>query len=483
MSKTIKNFLQQPSFFIILFVAGVFVAALVLQPYRILSYGVLLAGVIISLLLVGLKKTAMPLILLILGMSYFWFFSSSLHNITAGCREVSITSNPESDGITSKFAVKDLSGARAFVAVKSDLNLQYSDKVGLCFKEYNVISSDPSYARYLKARYLTDEYIKDPEIEFLTSGKSPLRYLYAFSASVSKTLGSVFIGDTGALAKGLILGGSQGFSHSFVESLRNSGTTHLVAVSGYNVSIITIILFQIIRQALSRRAAVITTISVLLIFCLLTGATASVLRASLMGFLYILSKTIGRRGAAANSLFVAAFLMVLINPFSIWDVGFELSFAATLGLVVLEGPLRIIFSRFINVPEGILTSVSSTLAAQLFTLPILLFSFGQVSLLAPVANVLILPFVPLTMLMVAITYIALKTIPVLGVFVAGLSQVLLDYIIAVIKFFGGFSFSALTIEGLNWIWLVLLILIVYLLAAALKKFSKRIILTKDEYTP
>ena len=137
-----------------------------------------------------------------------------------------------------------------------------------------------------------------------------------------------------------------------------------------------------------------------------------------MGFLYLFAKCIGRRGATTNALFVAALIMILYNPYSLYDVGFQLSFAATLGLVILEEPLRVIFSRLTALPEAVMTAATSTLAAQVFTLPILLWQFGQISLVAPITNTLILPFVPLTMFMVALTYVLDKIIPIIGVFVS-----------------------------------------------------------------
>ncbi len=478
MSKKLLIFFKSPSFFILLFAAGVTIGSVLPSARFFISVMVLLGAVIFVVALLKIKILTVTILLAMIGVFYFWIFSSSLHNLPVGCHDVAVSSNPEFGAGTLKFAVQNTSG-RAYLNLKTGDRLQYSDKINICFEASNFAPVEGSYTRYLEARYLTNEVIRNPDFKFVGSGKSPLRYLYSFSAGVSDDLGKIFSGDAGVLAKGLILGGSQGFSPSFVKDLRSSGTTHLIAVSGYNVSIITVVLFQLIRTSVSRRAAIITTAIVLLSFCLLTGATSSVLRASLMGFLYLFAKCIGRRGATTNALFVAALIMILYNPYSLYDVGFQLSFAATLGLVILEEPLRVIFSRLTALPEAVMTAATSTLAAQVFTLPILLWQFGQISLVAPITNTLILPFVPLTMFMVALTYVLDKIIPIIGVFVSGLTQVILDYIMLVIKFFGGFSFSALTIEGMSWIYLVVLYFGIYILVAFLKSKSRKIIQGAD----
>lgn len=474
MSKKLLIFFKSPSFFIIFFATGIITGSVMPSTRFFISIVVLLVGILLVALLLKTKILAISIVLMMMGAFYFWIFSTSSHNLPAGCHNVSVSSNPQSDNEMLKFAVQNASG-RAFINLKTADRLQYSDKINICFETSNIAPVEGSYSRYLEARYLTNKLIRNPDFEFIASGKSPLRYLYSFSAGVSDDLGRIFSGDGGVLAKGLILGGSQGFSPSFVEDLRSSGTTHLIAVSGYNVSIITVVLFQLIRTYFSRRVAIITTAIVLLSFCLLTGATSSVLRASLMGFLYLFAKCIGRRGATTNALFVAALIMLLYNPYAIYDVGFQLSFTATLGLVMLEEPLRVIFSRLATFPEALMTAATSTLAAQVFTLPILLFQFGQISLVAPIANTLILPVVPLAMFMVALTYIVEKIVPIIGIFVSGLTQVLLDYIMLVIEFFGGFTFSALTIEGMSWVYLVLLYFGVFILATYLKTRSRKII--------
>ncbi|MDP3014730.1 MAG: ComEC/Rec2 family competence protein [Candidatus Subteraquimicrobiales bacterium] len=275
------------------------------------------------------------------------------------------------------------------------------------------------------------------------------------------------------MAKGLLLGGSQGFSSEFLNAIKNSGTSHLVAVSGYNVSIITIILFRYIRAAFSRRSAIIFSIIFLICFCLLSGATASVVRASLMGLMYIIAKIIGRRGAIVNSLFVAAFFMLILNPFALWDIGFELSFMATFGLIFLGEPMiKLFFGRLKDgTAKDVASTLCETISAQLFTLPILLSAFGKISIIAPIANVLILLLVPLAMLLIFISVIGAFLWQNIGLLLAGVAYVLLDYFMTVIKFFGSLKMAAMQISISNPLVIIGMYFAIFALAVYVRKIK------------
>jgi len=318
---------------------------------------------------------------------------------------------------------------------------------------------EPSYKIYLLGKYCSANLVKDPQIELENSGHGMIRSLFEWTKSLSALMKRIFVGEAGVLAKGLILGGSSAFSAETIADLRRSGTSHLVAVSGYNVTIITVQLFKLLRNTVSRRIAFIVTIVFLLAFCVMTGMSASIMRATIFGLLFLVGKMLGRRSAAINALLVAAFLMILINPYILWDVGFQLSFAATFGLVVGGW----IFPA--TSAGGWISSLKSvlqeTIFAQIFTLPIILTAFGQVSLLAPVANLLILPLVPTEMLLLGITLATGLISFWAGVFLASVSKVLLDYFLIVIKFIGGLSFAAMSVDQFSALAAVGLYLIIW----------------------
>ena len=182
---------------------------------------------------------------------------------------------------------------------------------------------------------------------------------------------------------------------------RATGTSHIIAISGYNfVILLTLASVPAIRLFGRRRAVPILLLAVLG-YTLLVGASASVVRAAIMGALTLTATYLGRQTAALNSVFVAAIFMTLLDPFTLGDVGFQLSFAATLGLVIYTRPIQNAvergLARLFNAAAakkivGVLgDAVLVTLAAQVTTLPILVVTFRQISILTLLVNALVLP--------------------------------------------------------------------------------------------
>ncbi len=204
-----------------------------------------------------------------------------------------------------------------------------------------------------------------------------------------------------SLAAGLLYGARSGFTPEVTEDFSRVGLTHIVAVSGYNISIIACVLMNIlIRLSLDRRKAFFVVIGGIILFVFFTGASASVVRAGIMGIIVLLATQLGRQSRVGNVLVFTAAVMMLMNPFVlIWDAGFQLSFLSTLGLIYIS-PILNNFgietdNKFLYI---ILESLSTTLSAIIATLPLILFQFGQLSLIAPLANILILWIVPFLML-------------------------------------------------------------------------------------
>jgi len=241
---------------------------------------------------------------------------------------------------------------------------------------------------------------------------------------------------------GITLGERAEFSKEFKEAMSKSGTTHLVALSGYNITIIVLAVFGLFNWFLSRRLTFILTTLVIFGFVLMAGAEASVVRAAIMGFIALLAKQIGRIHSVRNAIVLAAFFMILINPKVLYfDVGFQLSFLALLGIVYLAPAIRKFF-RF-SEESGFLfwrDNFFTTFSAQLGVAPLLILNFGQFSLSSLLANVLILSAIPLTMsLGFILTGLGFLS-DYLALFFGWFITLFLSYEIFVIKFFGKLNF-------------------------------------------
>ncbi len=241
-----------------------------------------------------------------------------------------------------------------------------------------------------------------PEIELLATGKgNPVKsFLFNFRDSIKDGFKKVLPFDQAAFLSGLTLGDTSEFSDEFEEKLRLTGTSHLVALSGYNISIIVkTITVALGSWWLARRFRFLISVLVILGFVMMTGAEASVVRAAIMAALVLMADQVRRPYHFRNAMATAALAMAVFNPNLLaFDAGFQLSFAALLGIVYLAPHLK----RWLKLKDapGILNwreHFLNTSAAQLAVLPILLINFGYFSPIGILTNVLILGVIPLTM--------------------------------------------------------------------------------------
>lgn len=226
-----------------------------------------------------------------------------------------------------------------------------------------------------------------------------------------------------SLAAGILLGVKTQIPTDFYQALVATGTLHIVAASGYNVMIVASVLMGIVSQVARRGMAVGVGIIGIVLYVLLAGASASVVRAGIMGSLTLIAYYFGRPAEARRLLWVTAMIMLLTDPLLILDVGFQLSVAATAGLLYLLPYIS--NSRSLILREYLYP----TLAATVATAPIIWWHFGRLSLISPVVNLLVLPAIPLIMGLSAITLVE-------GQIIAWLAYVPLAYVVWVIRLFG-----------------------------------------------
>lgn len=203
------------------------------------------------------------------------------------------------------------------------------------------------------------------------------------------------------LGAGMLLGVTNGIDKQTIKNFRTDGLTHVVAVSGSNLSLILTALALFGTAALSRRWRVAVTVIVAAGFTIFTGGEPSMIRAAVMATLTSFVMSLGRRAAGVNTLCAAALLMLVWDPTLLWgSIGFQLSAAATFGLVAFSEPIALFLQRG-RIPGAAL--LGATLGATFATMPIILLTFQQVSLVGPFANLLVVPLVPFVMVSVAIT--------------------------------------------------------------------------------
>lgn len=275
------------------------------------------------------------------------------------------------------------------------------------------------------------------------AGNSVFRYLFVWKQWFVTELTRELKQPEGALASGILLGTKQSLGEQLLKAFQRSGLIHIIVLSGSNVAIIA----DAIRRLFHRLPPAIgTTLSIVTIiaFACMTGASATTIRASIMAILAVLALRNARTYNVHRALAVACTLMVLQNPLILlYDPGFQLSFLASVGLIYGSPLLERLFTW---IPETfeLRQIFSSTIATQIAVSPLLISMTGQLSVISLIANVLVLPIVPLAMAVSALVPLV-SGIGMWGLPIVLSAKVILSYMIFVATFFGSLPFATITL--------------------------------------
>ncbi|MEK7133657.1 MAG: ComEC/Rec2 family competence protein [Patescibacteria group bacterium] len=254
------------------------------------------------------------------------------------------------------------------------------------------------------------------------------------------------------LAAGITVGDKRGMGKELSETFRTVGLVHVVVLSGYNITLV-INFVRILLQRLPRALEYGGIVGAVLFFVVMSGSSATAIRAAAMALIAILARSTGRMYDAIRILGVVAAAMVLWNPFILaFDPGFQLSALATLGLVLFT-PMFLPYFEWLTERFALREIAASTLGTQLAVLPLLLYQNGQLSLVALPVNLLALIAVPWAMFASFIAALAGSFLGALAVPIAYPAYILLAYIIGVAKMFAALPFAALSISAFSAWWM------------------------------
>lgn len=232
---------------------------------------------------------------------------------------------------------------------------------------------------------------------YSNSGNALFAFLYSLKAAFEDRIATLYGEPHASLLMGLLTGSRRGIPEDLQNDFQITGLTHLVAISGYNITMVITVL-SLLLFWLPLRWRFLPSVLLISCFTLFTGASASVVRAAVMGILGLLAVQTSRLPLPRLTVMWTAFFMLMWNPKQLWyDAGFQLSFLSLLGLMEIS-PLLENVIKFLPQKFGIRESMQLTLSAQIATLPLILFQFGRLSLIAPLSNLLVPPAVPYAML-------------------------------------------------------------------------------------
>jgi competence protein ComEC len=236
-----------------------------------------------------------------------------------------------------------------------------------------------------------------------------LQVIFDYRAHALEVVQTLFPDPEASLLAGILLGIESGISSEVRQTFNDTSTTHIIAISGFNITIIASLFISLFGRWLGARRGALAAGLAIAVYTLLVGADAAVVRAAVMGGLALLARYLGRQTHGLASLAAAACIMTVISPNILWDVGFQLSFAATLGLILYADPVKNWFirqacrrmpeERAERLADPVSEYILFTLAAQVTTLPLTAYYFQRFSLVSFLANPVILPLQPAVMVL------------------------------------------------------------------------------------
>lgn len=286
-------------------------------------------------------------------------------------------------------------------------------------------------------------------------------FVYRSRQSITRTVNKFLPENEAALLKGIIIGDRTGFSEKMTENFSRSGLSHLVAVSGMHVAILlTGITYLLGLFNINKYLSKVISIIFIILFIFITGCTPSVLRASIMAIIFLLSYLVNREADAYTSLFFSALAILLYNPIILFDIGFQLSFCATLSLFLFYKP---IYSKLGVLPKWIREVAAASIAAQIGTVIIVAYHFNGVSLISIVSNLIVVPFTSIVLISGVILYVLGSINAVAGYIIAGFSYVLLKFILFSSSLFANLPFATLAVPSPDLFFVIAYLLILFML--------------------
>ena len=397
-----------------------------------------------------------------------------------------IISEPDIKGksIQLKFGVSQIqseNGSRSIegkvlVAAGRYPEYQYGDRLKI--KGY--LQTPPLFEGFNYQDYLKKDGIYSvmswPEIELSgrNSGNPIYKILFSFKNKFKKTAQSFISPPQEGILEALIFGDEENIPKDWKEKLNITGLRHITAVSGMNITIISFLILSFaLNLGLWRKQAFLVSIFLIFLYILMIGAPPSGVRAGIMAGLLMTAQYFGRLSRAGRAIIFAGTLMLIINPFLLrLDIGFQLSFLATIGIIYLQK----FFTDFLKkIPDPkifpIKTTLVTTFSALLFTLPILIYNFGYFPLLSPAANILIVPFLAFFTILIFIFGIAGIIFPFLGWIFSLPIWLCLTYIVKIIDFFSRIPFATIKLKA-PWQFLLIFYLILGIVVWLLQKKQK-----------
>jgi len=362
--------------------------------------------------------------------------------LKANLTEVTVAVDSLGEGMN-----RSVEGAVLLKITDTSTALQMGDRVEFHGRIYPLRIEDRSSGSFDYGRYLRMKGIYGiVYLPTLLDVRIDRRYQYGFFALTDHLRSWItdcfrrnLPPDQAALASGFLIGETRDIPVHVYQQFRESGTLHLLAVSGSNVALVLLVCVLLLRPfGLTRRRRGVMLLALLLLFAVISYGQPSVIRASVMAGLVIIAGMLERRYDLNNIIALSAVIILLFDPGELFDVGFQLSYATAWGLIFIVPRVTKLFQERQNTRwyRWVVFPVIISLAAQIVSTPLILLYFGQAPVLSVPANLVIVPLTGIAVVGVMVVAIADLIWPVLGLFVGSMVSLVLDLLLRLVALFG-----------------------------------------------
>lgn len=370
------------------------------------------------------------LLLLLLVGRCLWFYHSQENpaNDTQVSFITTVNSPPTQQGKQQRFSVNYPNGPKIFIITANYPFYTEGENVTI---SGTIIGGSMRYPKITK--HVETQPIG---LALLVQLRQKTKHLFQISLSSNQA----------ALLFGITFGGKEQMENGFLRLIQDNGLMHIIAASGMNVSMVTGFFLTVFSRFFRRQIAVTAALLGVVFYAIFAGLEPSIVRATIMSTFLLLGGLVGRQYTSIWALFLAAYSMLMIDPSLVGDIGFQLSFSATVGIMLAP------FLRFSGGAEQALgpitlTDVKTTLAAQLATIPIMFGNFGNYNLMSVLVNALVLWMIPPLMVIGIVGSMVGLVVEPLGKLVLWLAMPLLMYFEAIVQFFDKYQ---LTFHSESW---------------------------------
>jgi competence protein ComEC len=318
--------------------------------------------------------------------------------------------------------------------------------------------------RTLLARRGIYSVIYYPEVELLARGQGskPLQWIYSLRGRLSVSLTRALPEPQGSLAQGILLGLRGNIPDSLNQAFSRTGTAHLLAISGLNISIIIALLLSLFTLLFGRQRSIYIwlTLALIWLYALLAGMHPPVIRATIMGSLFLIAVHLGRQGSGIIALAFAAAVMVAIQPHLLWSVSFQLSFLAMAGLILLypyfqtwggKGIARLFKNeeKIVSTASIVTDVLAASLAAIVAVAPLIAYNFGIVSLVGLPTTFFSLPALPFIIVTSALVAFVGLIASVAAQVTGWLAWLFLSYLVLLVEGFDALPYASLEVPAIS----------------------------------